>query len=147
MKLQIELFNKCLHLFLRCVHNWNINAFVEGFLLSQQSWLHLTKGASANTSTLLKILSELPSLSLFAPPRGQNLTLTEHYASGEHESEVGNIRNAFSLDICDQMQKTLYPFHLTLYVLFHYRHLWAGNHSLSSSLTVVLWQDCDEIAG
>lgn len=62
-------------------------------------------------------------------------------------SQRCNIQNPFSLAICDQMQKTLYPFHHTLYLLFHYRHLWAGNHSLSSSLTVVLWQDCDEIAG
>lgn len=68
MKLQIELFNKCLHLFLRCVHNWNINAFVEGFLLSQQSWLHLTKGASANTSTLWRYwVSFHPSPYLLLP--------------------------------------------------------------------------------
>lgn len=54
------------------------------------------------------------------------------------ESEVQNTQNPFSLFICDQMQKTLFPFDLTLCFLFHCRHPWPGNHSFSPSLTTGL---------
>lgn len=52
------------------------------------------------------MLSELPVLSLFAPPSGQRLTPAQQYSNGALLWEVGNTQNPFSLFICDQIRKT-----------------------------------------